>query len=231
LVQSTDPNPIAFGESLTINSNNSYSSIKSFLAAAGSLTTFFTNNTKAPTPLGIATSNVLINSTYNSQGSGGVNTGGGTFLQGSICDALLQGTINVFCQNGSPNAQGSVYLRTAVNAAIPSAVVGGFEAVVDPNPVSAPTISTTNLSTAATVSSATGITAGMLVASANVPVGTYIVSISGTNIVLSQAATATAAGTSAVFTSNLIIPNMVWSTGYLEADDSCQLTILSRQIG
>jgi hypothetical protein len=156
MVQAADPNPIAFGETLTLNANNTYSSIKSFVAGAGTVT--------AALNLGIATSNVNINPTYNSQGSGGVNTGGGQFVQGTICDALLQGTINVFCANGVPTAGGKVYIRIALNGAIPAGVVGGLEAAAD-----------------------------------------------GANTVL--------------------LTNLVWSTGYLESDGSCQVTILGRTIG
>lgn len=61
------------------------------------------------------------------------------------------------------------------------------------------TISTTNLSTAATVGSAAGLAIGMYVASVNVPFGTTITAISGTSITLSNAATATASGVSARF--------------------------------
>lgn len=58
-----------------------------------------------------------------------------------------------------------------------------------------PTISTTNASTAATISSATGVAVGDEIVSVNVPAGTYITAIVGTSITMSAAATATAAGT------------------------------------
>lgn len=61
------------------------------------------------------------------------------------------------------------------------------------------TISTTNLSTAATVASASGLAIGMTVVSANVPAGTTITAISGTGITLSAQATSTAVGTAARF--------------------------------
>lgn len=54
------------------------------------------------------------------------------------------------------------------------------------------TLSTTNLSTTATVSSATGLSVGMFVlGNANVPAGTTITTISGTTLTLSASATAT----------------------------------------
>jgi hypothetical protein len=61
------------------------------------------------------------------------------------------------------------------------------------------TISTTNLSTSATVASATGLGIGMYVVSANIPAGTTITDISGTTLTLSANANATASGTAARF--------------------------------
>lgn len=61
------------------------------------------------------------------------------------------------------------------------------------------TISTTNLNTSATVASATGLSIGMKIVSANIPAGTTITAISGTTITLSGNASATASGTSARF--------------------------------
>jgi hypothetical protein len=222
-VNPSDTNSVAFGETFVLNSNNTYSSVKQYLAnGSGPFT--------ASTPVGIAASNVNINPTYAIQGSNDVLTAGGVYLPASIMDGLVQGTINVSCNNGSPTAGGAVYIRTGLNAAVPAGVVGGLEAVVDPNPVSAATITTTASSTAVTVSSATGITAGMAVSSTNVPAGTFIKSITGTAIVLSQAATASASGTAATFTSNVLYPNFAWKTGTLGADNTAQVTILARQI-
>lgn len=61
------------------------------------------------------------------------------------------------------------------------------------------TISTTNASVTATVASATGILPNQQIMSVNVPVGTYVVSIVGTTVTMSAAATATAAGTTVYF--------------------------------
>lgn len=155
LVQAADPNPINFGETLVLNSNNTYSSVKSFVAGSGTVT--------AALAMGIATSQVNINPTYATQGSGGVTSPGGQVVQGGICDALVQGTINVFCANGTPTAGGAVFIRVALNGAIPNGVIGGLEAVAD-----------------------------------------------GSNTVA--------------------LTNFKWSTGYIETDGSCQVTILARTI-
>jgi len=61
------------------------------------------------------------------------------------------------------------------------------------------TLSTTNGSSAATVASASNLSIGMAIISANVPAGTVITAISGTTITMSSGATATATGTTARF--------------------------------
>ena len=123
IVNATDTLSIAFGETIVLNTNNSYSSLKQFITSAGTFT--------ATTPLGIAVSNVNINPTYAAQGTYSVFTPGGVYLPGQIMDGLVQGTINVSCNNGTPTAGGAVYVRKLVNGAIPAGVVGGLEAVAD----------------------------------------------------------------------------------------------------
>jgi hypothetical protein len=122
-VKISDTNAIAFGETFVLNTDNTYSSVKTFVAGSGTVT--------AATPIGIAVSNVNINPTYNTQGTDGVNTPGGVYLPGTIMDGLVQGTINVSCNNGTPTAGGNVYIRTVLNGAIPAGVVGGLEAQAD----------------------------------------------------------------------------------------------------
>jgi hypothetical protein len=122
-VNPTDTLNVAFGETFVLNPNNTYSSIASFIAAG--------NTVDDTTPFGIAASNVNINPTYNVQGTGGVFTPGGVYLPGAMMDGLVQGTINVYCANGTPEAGGAVYMRTVANPAIPAGLVGSLEAVAD----------------------------------------------------------------------------------------------------
>jgi hypothetical protein len=226
-VNPTDTNSIAFGESLVLNSNNTYSSVKTFIQGGGSVT--------PSSAVGLAASNVNINPAYNVQGTeqsaySSDFTPGGVYLPGQICDALVQGTINVVCNNGTPTAGGAVYLRTATDSAIPAGVIGGLEAEADPNPITSITITTTNASATATASSATGLEVGMTVVSANLPANTTIIAISGTTLTLSNKATAGASGTAATFGYTVLMPNLQWKTGYLETDLTAQVTILQRQI-
>jgi hypothetical protein len=122
-VNPSDTLPVHFGETFVLNSNNTYSSVATFIAGSGTVT--------AATPMGIAPSNVNVNPTYSITGSNDVLTPGGMYLPGSIMDGLVQGTINVSCNNGTPTAGGNVYIRVALNGAIPLGIVGDLEAVAD----------------------------------------------------------------------------------------------------
>jgi hypothetical protein len=222
-VNPTDTYSVAFGETFVLNANNTYSSLKQALLNG-------TGVISAATPIGIAASNVNINPTYYTAGSNDILTPGGVYVPAAMMDGLVQGTINVSCNNGQPTAGGAVYIRTALNAAIPAGIVGGLEASADPNPVTAPTITTTATFTAATVSSAAGLVVGQFITSTNVAPGTFIAAITGTAVTLSKPATASGAGVAATFTSNFLYPNFAWKTGYLETDLTAQVTILQRFI-
>lgn len=122
-VRPADTLPIHFGETFVLNSDNTYSSVATFVAASGTVT--------AALAMGIAASNVNINPSYNTAGSNDALTPGGLYLPGAIMDGLVQGTINVSCNNGTPTAGGTVYIRVILNGAIPLGIVGGLEAVAD----------------------------------------------------------------------------------------------------
>lgn len=222
-VNPTDTLSVAFGETFVLNSNNTYSSVKQFILNG---TAGFTSTT----PMGIAASNVNINPTYSIQGSNDVLTPGGVYLPAAMMDGLVQGTINVSCNNGTPTAGGQVYLRTAADSAIAAGVVGGLEAEADPNTITTTTITTTNASATATLSTATGAVVGQTITSANLPAGTTIIALSGTTATLSNKATAGASGTASVLGFTVLIPNLAWKTGFLETDLTAQVTILARQI-
>jgi len=55
----------------------------------------------------------------------------GSYAPGEAVPVFQRGAINVKCQNGTPKLGGKVYVRTAANASIPTAVTGGFEAAAD----------------------------------------------------------------------------------------------------
>lgn len=122
-VKSTDTKNIAFGETAVLNSDNTYSSVAQFIAGGGTFS--------ATTPMGIAAENVRTNGSFPMSGSDGDMMPGGYYAPGNIADVLTQGTINVQVNNGTPSANGTVYVRILANAAIPAGVVGGIEAVAD----------------------------------------------------------------------------------------------------
>lgn len=77
--------------------------------------------------LGIAVREVKQATDYY-PGSGGASS---QYLPGQPCDVLERGSVTEICQNGTPVAGGPVYLRLALNATYPNAVIGGFEAAAD----------------------------------------------------------------------------------------------------
>ena len=86
-----------------------------------------------------------------------------------------------------------------------------------------PTITTTGGSTAATVSSATNLSVGMEIVSANVPVGATIAGLSGTNVTLSEAASGSGTGTAATFYTRVMVYS-VSGLGGLVTDGAKRVT-------
>lgn len=101
--------PIAFGEPVVLNTDNTYSRF----GATGTAATFG----------GIAVREVKQATDYYSQT--------GSYLPSERADVLVRGTINVLCNAGTPTAGGAVYIRIAANVSIPSGVIGQFEAAAD----------------------------------------------------------------------------------------------------
>ena len=58
-------------------------------------------------------------------------TGVGGYLSGDPVPVFKRGRILVKCQNGTPALNGDVYVRVALNASYPDAVIGGYEAASD----------------------------------------------------------------------------------------------------
>ena len=55
----------------------------------------------------------------------------GSYAPGEAVPVFQRGCVNVKCQNGVPKLGGDVYVRVSENTSIPTAAVGGFEAVAD----------------------------------------------------------------------------------------------------
>ncbi len=108
-------------------------------------------------------------------------------------------SITLSMSNMSVAAGGTLNITNGTFDAGTNVVIGAGSTVVSGYSSASPTISTTNLSNTATVSSAVGLVVGMTITSTNVPANTVILGISGTTINMSANATATASGTAATF--------------------------------
>ena len=72
--------------------------------------------------VGVAAREVKGALSYLEQGAGG-------YAPGEAVPVFMRGAVNVKCRNGTPKLGGKVYVRVAANRAVPTGVVGGFEAV------------------------------------------------------------------------------------------------------
>ena len=118
---------INFGDSVVITPNASgggdtYQSVAGFIAAGGTMT--------AALLAGVANREVKTNLAYTSLGNNGAPQIA-FYAPNELAEALERGSIVVKINNGTPASQGKVFLRIALNGAIPAGVVGGFEAVAD----------------------------------------------------------------------------------------------------
>lgn len=91
----------------------------------------------------------------------------------------------------------------AIGVSLPFAFRGPMNVVIWASSVT--TLNTTAGSTAATVTSATGLAVGAGIKSANVPAGTIIAALSGTNVTLSAPALVTGADAAASYTGASIL--------------------------
>ena len=63
-----------------------------------------------------------------------LNQSEGAYAPGEAVPVFMRGTVNVYCQKGTPKLGGAVYVRVAANESVSTAVVGGFEAEADATP-------------------------------------------------------------------------------------------------
>jgi hypothetical protein len=123
-VLATTPNPISFGQAVVINpATDTYQSVADFIAGGGTFT--------AALFAGIAVRNVKTNISFVSLEQ--TETPGlvGSYAPGQMCEVLEEGSITTLITNGTPVSQAPVFVRIALNGAIPAGVVGDLEAVAD----------------------------------------------------------------------------------------------------
>jgi hypothetical protein len=152
----------------------------------------------------------------------------GYYVPGEMGEILERGSMTVPLAAGVPLSQGQVYTRLALNSAVPGGTVGDIEAA----PPSSDTISTTGTassgSTALTVASGTGLKAGQSVSGAGIAPGTSIAAVTGTAVTLSLATTAALSATPVVFSNVVALPNCVFRTGFVDANNKVEITLKIR---
>ena len=123
----TTPNAISFGSGVVVvpdSTGGTLQSIADFIAGGG--------NFLASLFAGIAVRNTKTELIYSTLGNiGNQSPYTGSFAPGQIAGQFERGSCVVTINNGTPVSQNPVFVRTAVNGAIPAGVVGGFEAVAD----------------------------------------------------------------------------------------------------
>ena len=120
LVNPTDTLAIQFGDTIVLNSNNTYSSVAQFISVDSSSVT-------GTTPIAFAQANVKTNAYYPTNNSGQQNTSG-SYLPGQPCDGFVHGTMTVAVPYGTPTGAGAaVYIRTATSGSYPNSKIGAIE--------------------------------------------------------------------------------------------------------
>jgi len=109
--------PIPFGAAVVTNTDNTYS----LFGATGTGVSAATVANFG----GIAVSEVKQTMTYGY----GANVGSGQFEPNTACDVLQVGTATVFCKEGTPTANGLVYIVTVAGTTSP---VNSFVATASP---------------------------------------------------------------------------------------------------
>ena len=150
----------------------------------------------------------------------------GYYIPGEIAEVQEQGAVLVTLYAGTPQSNQPVYMRVLANALI-STVVGGIEAAADV------ALSTTATASAAsnslTVVSYPGAAVGQVVTGNGIPDGTYVTNVATTTITISANTTvALAAGTPLSFANTVKLPNTVFKTGDVDANNTVEINILQR---
>lgn len=149
----------------------------------------------------------------------------GYYGAGEMAEVLERGNMSVVVANGTPAAGNPVYVRIVANSSTAGTVVGDLEAAAE-------TVSTTGTAASGTtlaVASPTGIVANQLVTGAGIAAGTYVVSISNSNVTLSAAVTAALSGTAVVFSNTVVLPDVVFRTGVQDANGVAEITLKARK--
>jgi hypothetical protein len=122
---------VAAGTTVTVVSGSTITlSAATTATATGVAITFLSANLSTTTFAGFAIREIKSFETYIVASSNSAPTVA-YYAQGTYVDPLKRGVIVVKNYVGTPVANGKVYLRIALNASVPSGVIGGVEAASD----------------------------------------------------------------------------------------------------
>lgn len=114
---------IAFGDGVVVlkdSTGGTLRNIADFITQGGTFT--------AALFAGVSNREVKTNLQYPiTPGNGPINY----YAPGEMAEHITLGSVTVACLVGTPQAEGTVYVRTVLNGAFPAGVVGGFEAAAD----------------------------------------------------------------------------------------------------
>lgn len=245
LLRLADTLNLGYGDPFVLNLDNTYSSVAQFILGGGTL--------DGDMPIGIAKDDVRTNPYYPI--GGGTSMPAGVYVPGTEVNGLTRGTINAQIRNGTPaGAQSPVFIRTALNGAVPLGVVGGFEATPDGTLAAVALAGNTGNTTLGTLSLGSAPAPGAYTVvytdatHFNVfsPSGRFIGSgvnatpftSTGVNFTATTGGTPMVRGDGFTVTTTLksvVVPNFVFKTGILSTDAatsqiSAQITILERRM-
>jgi hypothetical protein len=123
-----DTLPAAFGDVAVLNPDSTggtWSSVQSFIAGGG------TGANVLAQLAGLFSRNFKVDLTYPTYGASGANVN--QYLPGQLADVLERGvmTVQLRVYSTAPVADGQVFVRVALNGAIPAGVIGGLETAAD----------------------------------------------------------------------------------------------------
>lgn len=104
-------NNIAFGHAVVLTNDNKWDNV--------------VEGTTAAQIAGIAVREVVQANTFDPQSNP-------DYMAETPCDVMVRGNCTVKCQRGTPKSGDAVYVRVKANVAYQDAVVGGLEAIADP---------------------------------------------------------------------------------------------------
>jgi hypothetical protein len=125
--------PINFGDAVMLNTNTPNMAPNTYASLAEWLLWIPGGGMNVNNFAGFAYREVKQYETYISAATAAQQVGPtlANYSNGTMGDVVKRGIVSLLCHVGTPLANGAVYLRFALNAAVPAGIVGGVEAQAD----------------------------------------------------------------------------------------------------